>query len=553
MTSTRDKGIVYLVGAGPGDPGLITVRGLECLRSAEVVVYDYLANPRLLEALPEGCERIYAGKQANRHTLAQDEINALLVEKCRQGKRVVRLKGGDPFVFGRGGEEALALREAGLRFEVVPGVTAGVAAAAYAGIPVTHRGLTSTLAFVTGHEKPDKESADIDWEPLAKGFGTVVFYMGVGNLPMIAERLRAHGRSDSTPVAVVRWGTWPRQETVTGTLADIAEKVEAAGLKPPAVIVVGEVVALREQLNWFERRPLFGRRIVTTRSRAQAGDLSRRLEELGAEAIEFPVIRTAPPEDPDPLRRAAAEAGSYDWLVFTSVNGVDAFFEALRGQGLDARSLAGTAICAIGPATATRVEKHGLIADLLPPKYIAESVAESLRALGAKERRGRDARDTAGETPALQDDMSALQDETPALPDETLALRGLRVLLPRSDIARSFLPEALEEMGAEVTEVVAYRTALEEPESVEEIREGLRDGTISAVTFTSSSTVRNFVRVVGEEAVRDLSDEVCLVSIGPETSRTLRQYTKGEIAEAAEYTIPGLVDLLVRRFAAPET
>lgn len=510
MTDTKQKGIVYLVGAGPGDPGLMTMRGMQVLRHAEVLVYDYLANPSFIKEVPEYCERIYVGKKAGAHTLRQEEINALIVEKCAAGNKVVRLKGGDPFVFGRGGEEAIALHEAGLRFEIVPGVTAGIAAAAYAGIPVTQRGMTCTMTFVTGHEDPTKEDSDINWEQLAKGIGTIVFYMGVGNLPKISRQLIDNGRAPDTPVALVQWGTWAKQRTITGTLTDIANKVLEAGFKPPALIIVGEVVSLREQLNWFESRPLFGKRIVVTRSRAQVGDIARTLEELGAEVIEFPVLRIAPPSDPAPLKKAASEAGTYDWLVFTSVNGVDAFFAALHEQGLDTRALAGTKICAIGPATCSRIESQGLIIDLMPPKYIAESIMEELEKVG----------DVAGK----------------------------RFLLPTADIARSYLPETLTAKGAEVTKIDAYATVLEEPDNIDEIRKALREGLLSAITFASSSTVRNFVQLVGEETFKETNASVLLASIGPETSKTLRQYTNASFEEAEQYTIPGLVDLLTNHF-----
>jgi len=516
MTDARGKGIVYLIGAGPGDPGLITVRGLECLRDAEVVVYDYLVNPKLLSELPDDCERIHVGKKAGEHPLKQEEINALLVEKCRAGRRVVRLKGGDPFVFGRGGEEALALRDAGCDFEVVPGVTAAIAAAAYAGIPVTHRGLASAVTLVTGHEDPTKESPDVDWAALGGGGGTLVFYMGVRNLGAIAERLIAHGRKAETPAAVITWGTYPCQRTIAGTLRDIAAKAEAERFEPPALIVVGDVVSLRDELAWFERRPLFGRRIVLTRSREQAGELSRRLAGLGADVIECPVIRVEPPLDAAPLAQAAARAGEYDWIVFTSVNGVDAFFEALRSARKDTRALHGAKVCAIGPATCARAESHGIIVDLMPTEYVAESVAEAF---------------------ARRDN-----------------LKGKRVLLPRGDLARPFLAEALRGLGAIVDEVVAYRTVPEAPAEIDLIRRNLADGALDAVTFASPSAVRNFVSLVGEDFFRETAAGVCLASIGPETSKTLSSFTDTPVLEAKEFTIDGLVEAVVGKFtSAPDT
>jgi len=330
-------GVVFLVGAGPGDPGLITLKGLEALRAADVVVYDALANPRLLREARPDAEMIGVGKRGGCHTMKQEEINALLVAKGLEGKRVCRLKGGDPFVFGRGGEEALALVDAGVAFEVVPGVTSGIAAPAYAGIPVTHRDATSSLAFITGHEDPTKQASALAWDKLATGIGTLVVYMGVKNLPHIVERLTSNGRSPATPAAVVQWGTVARQRTVLGTLADIVHR--AAGMEAPAILVVGEVAALRDKLQWFETRPLFGRRIVVTRSRAQASDLAEQLEALGAEVIEMPAITIEPPADWAPLDTAIAALATFDWVVFTSVNGVDGFFARLDAAGKDSRAL----------------------------------------------------------------------------------------------------------------------------------------------------------------------------------------------------------------------
>ncbi len=494
------KGIVYLIGAGPGDPKLITVRALECLRRAEVIVYDRLANPRLLrEAHPEA-EKIYVGKTADRHTLPQEEINQLLVDKALAGKIVVRLKGGDPFVFGRGGEEAEALAQAGIPFEVVPGVTSAIAAPAYAGIPVTHRDFNSALALVTGHEDPTKEGSSIDWAGLAK-VGTVVFVMGVGNLPLIAAKLMEHGRSPQTPVALVRWGTTARQQTVSGTLADIAAKVEAAGLKPPAVTIVGEVVTLRESLRWFENKPLFGRRVLVTR--AQASALSEKLEELGAEPIEFPVIEIVPPEDWGPLDAALERLPHYHWAIFTSVNGVRALLDRLWQLGQDVRALHGVRLCAIGPATAAELERYHLRVDLVPRQYVAESILESIG------------------------DVS-----------------GQRILLARADIARQVLPLELRRAGASVDEVTAYRTILADSPA-DDVYQMLRDGEIDIVTFTSSSTVRNFVEkikaVEGAAWGDDLLDGVMVACIGPITAGTAQELGLKVDVIAEEYTIEGLV------------
>ncbi|HUU92505.1 MAG TPA: uroporphyrinogen-III C-methyltransferase [Phycisphaerae bacterium] len=503
------QGRVYLVGAGPGDPGLMTLRGREVLATADVVVYDALISERLLDYAPAAAERIYVGKRASRHTLPQDGINALLVEKARAGATVVRLKGGDPFVFGRGGEEALALAEAGIDFEVVPGVTAAVAAAAYAGIPVTHREMASAVGFVTGHEAEDKADSALDWDALARWPGTLVFYMGVRNLPAISENLIAHGRSPDTPAAAVRWGTTPRHQTLTGTLATLPQAVEEAGLKAPAVILVGEVVTLRDRLQWFERRPLLGRRIVVTRARAQASALAERLESLGAETIQAPAIRIEPPDDPEPLAQAAREAASYDWIVFTSVNGVEAFFGALADAGLDARALATARLATIGPATTERLTRFGLQSDLQPETFTGAAVAEALAATGD--------------------------------------LTGEHVLLPRADIAPKDLPDALAAQGAEVSDIIAYRT-VPDTAGCDAVAQALEANEIDWLTFTSSSTVRNVVAAVGADRAR--ASRARIASIGPTTSATLREAGLEPTVEADPHTIPGLVVAILTRETA---
>lgn len=499
------RGRVYLVGAGPGDPGLLTLRGREVLGLADVVVYDALISPRLLNYTPQWCERIYVGKRSSAHTLSQDEINRLLIEKASDSATVVRLKGGDPFVFGRGGEEALALVEAGIEFEVVPGVTAAVAGAAYAGIPVTHRLMASAVGFVTGHEADDKPDSALDWDALARWKGTLVFYMGVSNLPAITRNLVAHGRGPDTPAAVIHWGTTARQRVVTGTLSTLPELVAAAGLGAPALILVGEVVALRESLNWFERRPLFGRRIVVTRSRAQASDHAARLEALGAETIEAPAIRIEKPEDPAPLAAAVRDLAAIDWIVFTSVNGVDAFFEALAAAGLDTRALAGRRVAAIGPTTAAQLARFGLRADLQPETFTGAAVAETL---------------------AAEQNLSEV-----------------RILLPRADIAPKELADTLAARGAIVREVVAYRT-VPDLANRDAIAEMLAGGEIDWLTFTSSSTVKNFIGAVGDDGVR--ASKARIASIGPTTSATLRDLGFTPTLEAASHTIPGLIDAIVK-------
>ncbi len=498
-------GKVYLVGAGPGNPGLITVKGADSIQRADVIVYDYLVDARLLEMKRPEAETIYVGKMGGRHAVEQDDINAVLVQKAQEGKVVCRLKGGDPCVFGRGGEEALALAEHGIPFEIVPGVTAAVAAPAYAGIPVTHRSLASTCALVTGHEDPTKEASSVDWSKIATGAGTIVFYMGVKNLPEITAKLIEHGRSPDTPAATVQWGTTPRQRTVVGTLDDLAGKVKQAGLTPPAVTVVGDVVSLRDRLAWFETKPLFGLTVMVTRARTQASDLVARLEELGARTIEFPTIKIEIPDDPARLDRAIDELESFDWLIFTSVNGVVGFMKQLTRKGLDVRALAGIKLCAIGPATRTAVESYSLKVDVVPSKYVAESVVEAL---------------------------SGTQ------------MEGTRVLIPRAAVARRVLPDSLRAMGAEVIEVDAYKTVLDTSDSSDKI-ELLTSGAVDVVTFTSSSTVRNFVELVGRETIKALADSVRFASIGPVTSGTARELGIEVSIEAEQYDIAGLVHAIV--------
>jgi uroporphyrinogen III methyltransferase / synthase len=502
--------VIYLVGSGPGDAGLFTVKGVRCMEEADAVVYDRLAPEALLAYARSEAERIYVGQKPGNPTMSQEEINTLLVELGRAGKTVVRLKGGDPYIFGRGGEEALALVEAGLPFEVVPGVTSGVAAPAYAGIPVTHRNVSTSVAFVTGHEDPTKGRSDVDWKKLADGADTLVLYMGVGRLQEISTALIAAGRSPDTLVACVRWGTIPEQQTVTGTLEDIAGRVAEAGLKPPAITVVGDVVALREEgLDWYERRPLFGRRVVVTRARAQAGELSAELEMLGAEVHEFPTIEIRPPEDFGPLDAAIGELDSFAWIVFTSVNGVEAFLERLGHHGLDLRAVPrGARLAAIGPATARKIEEAGLRVAVVPEEYRAEAL---IGAIGA--------------------------------------LAGERILVPRAKVAREILPEKLREAGAEVIVVPAYES-VPSSEGKEELSRRLLSGEIDCVTFTASSTVENFVGAFGAgEAVRLLS-ETRVACIGPITAETARKHDLRVDVEAEEYTISGLVEAVVDLLAA---
>lgn len=506
----KKTGIVYLVGAGPGDPKLLTLRGKECLERADVVLYDYLANPLLLDFAPAAAERIYVGRRGRGQYQDQGEINKLLIEKARAGKIVVRLKGGDPFVFGRGGEEAEAVAGAGLPFEVVPGVTSAVAAPAYAGIPVTHRTLASTVTFVTGHEDPTKEAEALEWPRLATAHGTLVFLMGVKNLPAIVANLRREGKPADTPAAVIRWGTKSSQRTVIGTLETIAGKAAEAQIEPPSIVVVGEVVRLREQLNWFEARPLFGKRVLVTRAREQAGELSSLLAERGAEPVECPTIQIVPPANWTELDGAIADLSRYQWLVFTSVNGVKPFMDRLRRNGLDGRAAAGLRLCCIGPRTTEALAAYGLRADVVPSEYQAEGLIEAMKAIGVK---------------------------------------GQRVLIARAAVAREILPEQLRELGADVQVVTAYRTVLPEVET-ERMKDLLQKQALHVLTFASSSTVRNFSRLFdSKEEMRRLTGGAVVACIGPITAKTAAEEGLPVTITAAENTIPALVEAIVQYYS----
>jgi len=500
---------VYLVGAGPGDPGLITVKGRECIAAADIIIYDYLAAPSLLKHASETAELIYVGKKGGDHTLSQEEINRLIVAKAREDKIVTRLKGGDPFVFGRGGEEAEVLAAAGIPFEVVPGVTSAVAAAAYAGIPLSHRRLTATIGFVTGHEDPAKDESGIDWASLANGIGTLVFFMGVKNLPSIVHELIRHGRSPQTPVALVRWGTTPKQVTVSGTLADIVDRVRRAGLQAPAIIVVGEVVRLRHRLQWFEKRPLFGKRIVVTRSRDQASDLVKALSDLGAECWELPTIRTAPPDAMAPLDQAIADLPMFDWVVFTSVNGVSCFVEHLFSSGKDVRAMGHLRTAAIGPATAERLRSFGFKTDILPDNYRAEAIISAFQKVG---------------------------------------INGQNILLPRAQEARQILPKELAALGATVREVAAYKT---EPAAADlhGLARRLAAGSADLITFTSSSTVKNFSALLTASRSDEVRAAVPAACIGPITAETAGKLGFDVRIVADTYTIPGLCQAVLTYFA----
>ncbi|MCL2336546.1 MAG: uroporphyrinogen-III C-methyltransferase [Firmicutes bacterium] len=501
----KRQGIVYLIGAGPGDPGLITVKGLACLQTADVVVYDRLAGARLLGHCRPDARLIYVGKQPDRHTLTQNEINRLLVQEAAAGHTVARLKGGDPFVFGRGGEEAEELAQHGIPFEVVPGITSAIAVPAYAGIPVTHRNHTATLAIITGNEDPEKEDSNIQWSKIATGAGTLVFLMGMGNLAGISNNLMAHGRDPQTPVALIRWGTRPEQQTLTGELANIAALAQEANFKNPAIIIVGEVVKLRERLHWFEDKPLFGKRILVTRSREQASALSRSIEQLGGEPVEFPTISINEPFDYAPLDRAIGRLAEYQWVIFTSVNGVNYFFHRLRHLGGDIRELHGAGICAIGPQTREFLERLALRVDYVPGEYRAEEIVSGLRGL---------------------------------------IKPGDLVLLPRADIARQALPEGLAALGARVDEVTAYRTTTGQG-NAKLITDMLADGEIDIITFTSSSTVRNFVSLLGAEQIPALTGRALVACIGPITAQTATELGLPVHIQPQAYTIDGLLQAIL--------
>ena len=527
-------GKVWLVGAGPGDPGLLTMKAAECLKKAEVVVYDRLADPRILQWAPEEAEYIYVGKASSQHTMKQEDISQLLVDKAKEGKVVVRLKGGDPFVFGRGGEEGLLLRENNLPFEIVPGITSAISVPAYAGIPVTHRGVATSFAVVTGHEAENeslKERSDAQslvnrfpseaggeaenlgesnmrWDKLSTGVDTLVFLMGVANLPHITEQLISHGRPADTPAAVIRWGTKPEQRVLETTVGTAAEDVAKAGLKPPAVFIVGEVVKLRQKLRWFddaESRPLFGKRILVTRARSQASKLTAALEQMGAQVIEAPAIELqAPADDYAALDRAIGHLQDYKWLIFTSANGVEHFFKRLALAGKDARALGYARIAAIGAATAAKLTEHGIRADVVPGEYRAEAVLEALQ----------------GKLPPRAE-----------------------ILIPRAEEAREILPDTLWAQGHKVDVVPAYRTVQGEADGAS-LREQMEGGKIDLVTFTSSSTVTNLLKIIGDAGPLRQVKTAC---IGPVTAETARKKGIEPDIVAEEYTINGLVKAIVER------
>ena len=503
--SMSKNGRVYLVGAGPGDLGLVTLRAKECIENADVIVYDHLANPETLRWARDDAEIVYAGKEAGGSQLSQQEINALLIGKAREGKQVVRLKGGDPFVFGRGAEEAQAIADAGIPFEIVPGITSAIAGPAYAGIPMTHRGHNSHVTFFTGHEDPAKADSAIDFAALAKLGGTQVMLMGVERLGSITNEMLKQGVRSDLPVALVRSATTGKQETLTGTLSDIAQKAVASDFKAPAVAVFGEVVGLRDGLNWYEKRPLLGKRIVVTRTRKQASVLSDKLRALGAHVIELPTIRIEPPSNLREFAELVQDAHVYDWIVFTSANGVEAFFDIFFKLYDDAREIGGARIAAIGPATAQRVKDFHLHVDLQPDDFVAEAVVREFKKQGS--------------------------------------IENLRVLLVRAEKARDTLPKELSALGAIVDEAFAYRTVPETRDTSGARRQLAQDGA-DLITFTSSSTVENFL-ALGLPWPQGMR----IASIGPITSKTVRDHGLNVDVEARRHDIDGLVQAVTELFA----
>ena len=500
--SNPEPGICHLVGAGPGDPGLLTLRGRECLERADVVIYDYLANPELLRHAPPGAEKIYAGKTAGRHAMKQEETNALMLRKALEGKRVVRLKGGDPCVFGRGGEEAAELAAAGIPFEIIPGVSSVIGGPAYAGIPLTHRENNAMFTVFTGHVVEGKKPTGVDFAAIARAPGTKVMLMGVENLPLVTRELLSHGMEGETPAALIRWATTGRQRTLTGTLATIATLAKEQRFEAPAIAVFGDVVNLRGKLDWFGQRPLSGIRIAVTRaSGTQAGKLLSSLRELGADAYGLPTIRIEPPEEKIPLIEAIADIRSYDWIVFTSPNGAEAFFNAFYAAHDDARELGGARIAAIGNSTAAKVREFRFGIDLIPEEFVAECLLGSFRELGVE---------------------------------------NLRILLPRGAGARELLAVELEKLGAIVDDVPVYRTV---PETAD-ISGGIarfREEGADLITFTSASTAANF-SALG----LPLPEGLKTASIGPVTSSEMKKLGLPVDLEASPHDIPGLVDAILR-------
>lgn len=497
---------VYLIGAGPGDPGLLTLKGRDVLSFADVIVYDYLANSAFLDFAKPEAEIIYVGKKGGDHTLSQEGINQLIVDKAKEGKVVARLKGGDPYMFGRGGEEAEELLEAGIAFEEVPGITSAIAGPAYAGIPLTHRDYASSVSFITGHENPDKPGSSHNWDALAKGTSTLVFFMGMKNLPHISSQLIKHGMSPDTPAALVRWGTTPQHRSMVATIATLPEEAVAHGFAAPSLIVVGNVVTLRDKLNWFEQLPLLGKGVVVTRAREQASGMAGMLAKRGANVIQFPTITIEPLEDYNKVHAAIRSLADYEWLIFTSVNGVKHFWLQLEALGLDTRAIGSCNVAAIGPATADLLREKGITPDFIPEKYVAEGVVKGLLERGMK---------------------------------------GKKVLLPRARVAREVLPQELEKAGAAVDVLPVYET-IPAAGKREQVLDLLAAGELHCVTFGSSSTVENFFDLISADTIKQYKEQLSLACIGPVTANTLREYGFEPDIMPEEYTIPALVEELTR-------
>lgn len=526
---TGKKGIVYLAGAGPGDIGLLTVKGMRCLQKAEVVIYDFHLNAQILNYINHDAEFIYAGKRGGHHTMTQDEINAAIVEKAKEGKIVCRLKGGDPFVFGRGGEEAQVLANEGISFEIVPGVSSAVAAPAYAGIPLTHRLYSSSFAVIPGYEDTTKEASSIDWAKLATGVGTLVFLMAVKNIDLLAEKLIENGRSPDTPVAVIRWGTRPDQKTLVSTLKDIAKLVKEKDIRPPAVTIVGDVVNLREELNWYEKKPMFGHRVLVTREHSEGFES---LEDLGAEVIQFSTVEIAPPESWDSLDRAIDTIESYDWLIFTSANGVRYFFSRMFEKDRDIRELKGLKICAIGTKTEASIRKFGMKVDLVPEDFNAEGLIEAFtKEVGSQ--------NPPPHTPLSKGGQEGGNDSELRTPNPEL-LKGIRFLLPRAEVAREIFPDKVRELGGIIDVPVAYRAVRPEVHG-KRLKRFLKEGRITIATFTSAATFNNF-----REIFKDDSDEllkgVAIAVIGPVTARAVEKAGLKVEIMPRESTIEALVE-----------
>ena len=505
------KGKVYIVGAGPGDIGLLTVKGLKCLQTAEVVVYDFHLNAQILNYIDHDAEFIYAGKRGGKHAMTQDQINQTLVEKAKEGKLICRLKGGDPFVFGRGGEEAEVLVNEGIEFEIVPGISSSIAAAAYAGIPLTHRKYSSSLAVVPGYEDVTKKDNYIDWTKLATGVGTIVFLMTVKNISEVCRKLIENGRNAETPVAVVRWGTRADQTTLVAKLNNISQLVKEKDIKPPAVMVVGDVVKLRDTLKWIEKKPLFGQRILVTREHTYGFEP---LEEMGAEVMEFSTIKIVPPDDWTELDKAIDIIDSYDWITLTSGNGVKFFFQRLFKKEIDIRDLKGIKICAVGSKTASAIKKFGIKVDLIPKEFNAEGLIEAF-----------------------------IQTSEHRLQNTEKKLDGIKILLPRAEVAREVFPNKVRELGGEIDVPTVYRTIKPEIHG-KRLQRFLKEGKISIATFTSAATFNNFLDMTGKDAASLLKD-VAIAVIGPVTAKAVEKAGLNVTIMPKEATIDAMVQAII--------